>query len=155
MRPVLTRLERRLRRGDEGNAVVEFLGVTLVLLLPLVYLVLVVSRLEAAAFAVEGAAREASRVFVAADDEQQATARAIAVTGVALADQGIHDDPAHAIAFDCAATRCLTPGSEVAVTVAVRVPLPFVPTWARSVVPLEVPVSARHVAVVDRFREAG
>jgi hypothetical protein len=36
----------------------------------------------------------------------------------------------------------------------VTVPLPLVPTFARDVVPLQVPVTASHVAVVDRFRGA-
>ena len=49
---------------------------------------------------------------------------------------------------------CLTPGSEVAVSVEVRVPLPFVPPFVRHVVPLEIPVRAASTAVVDDYREA-
>jgi hypothetical protein len=41
----------------------------------------------------------------------------------------------------------------VQLTAVVVVPLPLVPSFARGVVPLEVPVTAGHVAVVDRFRE--
>jgi hypothetical protein len=36
----------------------------------------------------------------------------------------------------------------------VTVPLPLVPSFARAVVPLQVPITASHVAVVDRFRGA-
>jgi hypothetical protein len=32
------------------------------------------------------------------------------------------------------------------------VPLPLIPAFAREVVPLAVPVTATHLAVVDRFR---
>ncbi|NKY41663.1 pilus assembly protein, partial [Cellulomonas septica] len=67
-------VDARLRGSggrDDGSAVLEFLGVALVLLLPTVYLVLVLGRLQAATFAVEGAAREAARTAVAADDPQQ------------------------------------------------------------------------------------
>ncbi len=66
------------RVGDEGSAVVEFVGLVVVLLVPLVYLVLVVGRLEAATFAAEGAAREAARVFVASDEPASAAPRALA-----------------------------------------------------------------------------
>ncbi len=139
---------------DAGSALVEFLGISLVLLVPLVYLVLVLGRIQAATFAVEGAAREASRVFVAADDSQQGAARAVTSVRVALADQGFDDDPATALDVRCSVDPCLTPGAEVAASVEVRVPLPFVPTFVRDVVPLEVPVRAERVAPVDAYRPA-
>jgi hypothetical protein len=118
-----------------------------------VYLVLVVGRLEAAAFAAEGAAREAARVFVASDEPASAAPRALAAAGVALADQGLHDDPADAVSIACS-SACLTPGSEVAVDVRVSVPLPFVPPFLRGAVPLSVPVTAQRTAVVDEYRAA-
>ena len=139
--------------GDEGSAVVEFVGLTFVLLVPLVYLVLVVGRLEAASFAAEGAAREAARVFVASDEAADAEPRALAAARVALADQGLPDDPADAVSIACSAA-CLTPGSEVAVDVQLSVPLPFVPPFLRSAVPLSIPVTAQRTAVVDEYREA-
>jgi len=36
----------------------------------------------------------------------------------------------------------------------VRVPLPFVPPFVRSAVPLEIAVSAEHTAMVDDYRAA-
>ncbi len=141
------------RVGDEGSAVVEFVGLVVVLLVPLVYLVLVVGRLEAATFAAEGAAREAARVFVASDEPASAAPRALAAAGVALADQGLHDDPADAVSITCSAA-CLTPGSEVGVSVRLAVPLPFVPPFLRAAVPLAIPVTAARTAVVDEYREA-
>jgi len=140
--------------GDGGSALVEFLGISLVLLVPIVYLVLVLGRIQAATFAAEGAAREAARVYVAADDAEQGAVRAVTAVGIALVDQGFDDDPAGALDVRCSADPCLTPGAEVAATVQVRVPLPFVPTFVRDVVPLEVPVTAERVAPVDMFRMA-
>jgi Na+-transporting methylmalonyl-CoA/oxaloacetate decarboxylase gamma subunit len=140
-------------RRDEGSALVEFVGLVLVLLVPLVYLVLVLGRLEAAAYAAEGAAREAARAFVASDEVADAAPRALAAAGVALDDQGFDDDPAAAVSIACDGA-CLTPGGEVTVDVRVRVPLPFVPPVVRGAVPLEIPVAARRAAVVDEFREA-
>lgn len=141
------------RTPDDGSALVEFVGLVLLLLVPLVYLVLVVGRLQAGSFAAEAAALDAARVFVASDGPAAAPSRALAAAGVALADQGFDDDPADAVAIACS-TGCLEPGSEVTVDVVVRVPLPFVPPVVRSAVPLEIPVSARRTAAVDEFREA-
>jgi hypothetical protein len=140
--------------GEAGNAQVEFLAVALVLLVPLVYLVLVIGRVEAASFAVEGAAREAARVAAGADTPADAQRRAIAVVGIALRDQGFDDDPADALRLTCSSTPCLAPGSTVDARVEVDVELPFVPSFVRSVVPLEIPVTAERVAAVDAYRGA-
>ena len=141
-------LARRACAGgdDSGNAIVEFLGAALLLLVPLVYLVLVLGRLQAATFATAGAAREAARAYTVAET-------AVASAGLALADQGFVDASAQSLDVACSAA-CLTPGSEVAVSVEVRVPLPFVPPFVRHVVPLEIPVRAASTAVVDDYREA-
>ena len=120
--------------------------------MPLVYLVLVLGRIEAATFAAEGAAREAARTFVVADRADEGAERALAAVGIALRDQGFDDDPADALTLTCSTTPCLAPGSDVAARIDVRVPLPFVPGFVRDVVPLEVPVSAERVAPVDTYR---
>nr|WP_210768141.1 pilus assembly protein [Cellulomonas humilata] len=138
--------------GDAGSSVVEFLGLSLVLLVPLVYLVLVLGRIEAATFAAEGAAREAARTFVVADRSDEGTERALAAVGIALRDQGFDDDPSDALTLTCSASPCLAPGSDVAARIDVRVPLPFVPGFVRDVVPLEVRVSSERVAPVDTYR---
>jgi len=144
---------RRVRlTGEEGSSVIEFLGLSVVLLIPLVYLVLTLGRLEAAMFATEGAAREAARTYVAADGAQEGAARAVAAVGIALRDQGFDDDPATALTLTCSEVPCLAPGSDVSALIEVRVPLPFVPSFVRDVIPLEVPVSVECVAPVDTYR---
>lgn len=143
---------RRRPRGDAGSAVVEFLGVALLLLVPVVYLVLVLGRMQAAAFAVDGAAREGARGFVTAELDQDAGSRAVTAVALALEDQGI--DPtvaAQALSITCTATPCLTPGGTVAATVAVDVPLPGVPGFLQGSVPLSIPVSATASATVDTY----
>lgn len=150
-------VRRRVGAGgsDAGSALVEFLGVALVLLVPVVYLVLVLGRVQAATFAAEGAAREAARVYVAAPDAATGRSRAVTAVGVALHDQGFDDPPGAALAVACSATSCLVPGARVTATVEVRVPLPFVPAFVRDVVPLEVPVRAERTAAVDTYRVVG
>lgn len=141
----------RRRGGDDGHAVVEFLGATLVLLVPLVYLVVVLAAVQSATFAVDGAAREAARAAVTADP-LLAAERATAAVAIALGDQGL--DPA--AAADALTVRCepdcTSPGTTVTVEVALEVPLPGVPGFVRDAVPLAVPVSATVTAPVDDYR---
>lgn len=138
--------------GETGNAIVEFLGAALLLLLPVMYLALTLGRIQAATFAVEGAAKESARAFVTADSVAQGEARAGVAVSLALADQGFTDvRPADVLSISCSGSRCLDPGSEVATIVRYDVPLPFVPPGVRSWVPLSVPVEAAHVSSVDRY----
>lgn len=148
-------VEGRGRGGaDDGSAIVEFLGVAVVLLVPVVYLVLVLGQLQAATFAVDGAAREAARAIVTAEDEEQAAARATTAVQLAIDDQGLGVDLADALTVDCDG-ECLAPGSTVTTHVAVDVALPGVPGWLQGAVPLSVPVTASATAVVDTYVGAG
>ena len=65
-------------------------------------------------------------------------------------DQGF--DGTGRLAMACDGDPCLRPEGRITMEATVVVPLPLVPAFARDVVPLEVPVTASHVAVVDRFR---
>ncbi len=135
---------------DSGSAIIEFLGISLVLLVPLVYLALVLGRLQAATFAVDGAAREAVRAVVTADDADAAAARAATAVEIALADQGLDVHASDVLSVRCPGA-CPEPGSTVDVLVQVDVDLPLVPSFVSDVVPLSVPVSATASGVVDTF----
>jgi hypothetical protein len=138
---------------DRGSAVVEFLGVTLLLLVPIVYLVLTLSRVQAATFAAEGAAREVGRVVAQAETLEAGLARAERAVELAFADQGFDVDGGQALRVSCATVPCLTPGAEVHVEVATAVGLPLVPDFLREAVPAEVPIAAGHLVMVPEFRE--
>ena len=138
------------RRAEDGTAVVELVFLTTLLVVPLVYLVLMLARLQAGAYAASTAAREAGRAFVTAPTPADADPRARAAAGIAFADQGFAGQGR--VTIRCDGAPCLRPGGVVAVHTSVTVPLPLVPAFARSVVPLEVPVEADHVVTVDRFR---
>ena len=145
---------RRLEVGDAGSAVVEFITIGVLMLVPLVYLVVAVAGVQAAAFATEAAAREAARIVVTTPDVDASEDRVVAAVGWALRDQGIEADPARAATVICAEQPCLTPGADVSVTVSVDVPLPVVPAGLSAVVALVVPVSATHTQVVGEFEGA-
>ena len=134
---------------DEGSASLEFLTVGMLLLVPLVYLVIAVSVIQAAAFAVEGAVRQAARVFVQAPDAAAAEASAQRALQFALADYDI-TVPA-TLSVTCTKDPCLTRQEFVTVSVDVSVPLPLVPPAIVGSFPLAVPLHATATEQVSRF----
>ena len=138
--------------GEQGSATLELITAGLLLLVPIVYLVLSISAVQAATLAVDGAARQATRVFVQSDTTghaRSAAARAIAVT---LADYGV--DATHAtVQIRCRpkASACLTRQGFVTVTIGVVVPLPLAPPFLDTGLPAGLPVSATATEQVSRF----
>ena len=146
------RRRRVSARREEGSAIVEFVFLGVLLLVPMVYLVMSVGRVQAGSYAVTTAAREAGRAFVTAESGEDAAGRAESAAAIAFADQGFAG--LGSLQVSCAASPCLTPDARVKTTARVTVPLPLVPAFARDVVPLEVPLSASPLSTVDRFRAA-
>ena len=142
----------RRPRGDEGSALLEFTYLAVLLMVPLVYLLLLVLKVQSASFAVTEAARQAGRAYTRADVESEGRARAEAAVRLALRDQGIDSDVRPA--FDCDRGCSLEPGEQVTVRVSYRVPLPALGGLFRGTVPPGIPVTATHVTVVDRFAGA-
>lgn len=141
------------RHPDDGNAVVEFVVLGLLLLVPVVYLVVTLGRIQAASFATDGGARSAARIFVTAQDDARGGALATSAARLALLDHGFAPGT-DAVAVSCSAAPCLTPQGRVVVRVSVDVVLPGVPAALDAVVPTHVTVRSTHVATVDRFRAA-
>lgn len=145
-------LQSRRWTDESGSASLEFITAGLVLLVPIVYLVVALSTLQAASLAVEGAARQATRVFVqsaSVADARAATADAIEVT---LADYGV-DAGAASVQIACrpAPTACLTRRGFVTVTVRTTVPLPLMPPFLNLGLPAGLPVEATATEQVSRF----
>lgn len=142
--------------GDEtGSASLEFISVGLILLVPLVYLVLAMSVLQGGTFAVEGAARQAARVYVQAPSAAAAEARAERAVQVGLADYDI-DVAAAEVSITCSGpAACLSRRSVVTVTVRVVVDLPFVPAVLTQSHGGSIPVEASATQTVSRFWHEG
>jgi Flp pilus assembly protein TadG len=134
---------------------VEFCLLAVLMLVPVVYLVLALGRVQAGAFAAQGAAREAGRAFVTAQDEGSAQGRADAAAAIAFADQGFRDPAQVGIDIGCPVSACLAPDQRVTVRSRVLVVLPGVPRLLDRMLPARLEVTARHVATVDRFRGQG
>lgn len=137
------------RSQDDGNALVEFVYLSVLLMIPLVYVLLSVFVLQRAAFGATEAARQAGRAFARADNVDQAQARGRAAAQLALRDQGIRD--ADGPVFSCPDGPCLGPGSRVRVTVTYRVKLPGLGAVFGSGASGTIPVRASHTEYVDLF----
>ena len=81
-----------MTRDDEGTAIIEFVFVAVIVMLPLVYLIVAVAGVQRSEFAVSQAAREAGRAFATSDRADEAMARAQVAVHIALRDQGLPDD---------------------------------------------------------------
>lgn len=136
--------------GERGNVLVEFIVLGVLMTLPVFYLVVTLARIQAGAFAVTAASREAARTYVTAPGQAEAPARAQAAAKLAFADQGFSGSGQ--IAITCGSSPCLTPEGQIQVVASLDVPLPMVPDFLAGTLPTHVPVSASHLETVGRFR---
>jgi Flp pilus assembly protein TadG len=138
--------------GDAGNAMVEFVYLSLLLMIPLFYALLAVFQIQGAAFAVTEASRQAGRAFARADTPDEGYARAAKAVDLALKDQGVAGSVVPA--FTCDPSPCdLSSGQRVEVRVSYTVSLPFVGSFfgkGRA----GLPVTGTHVEYVDRFKQS-
>lgn len=133
-------------RRDGGNAVVEFIAVSVGLLVPLAFGIVALAQLQSAVVGVSGAAEMAGRAYVQARNDlvgRFAAARSAAIAG---RNHGL-DITADEVHITCA-DACFTPGSrvDVAVDTVARIGVgPFAH---------DVPLHAAHGVVIDAFRQA-
>lgn len=141
--------------SDRGSAIVEFIFVAVVVMVPLVYLLVAVAAVQRAQLAVSQAAREAGRAFATSASTAQASERVSAAIRIALADQGLPDDVQ--TRFVAAGDGCdaapvvptLTAGAQFTVCVSRRVDLPAVPSVVQG---RGISVVGAYVVHVDEFR---
>jgi Flp pilus assembly protein TadG len=149
---------RRRPRGDGGNAIVEFVFVAVIVMVPLIYVIVAVATVQRSQLAVSQAAREAGRAFATADSPADAARRVRAAVRLAFADQDLPDDAD--VGFVAAGASCgstpvtpeLAAGAEYAVCVSRRSPLPAVPTVLQG---RGITTVGRYVVHVDDYRTVG
>jgi hypothetical protein len=135
--------------GEAGRAILEFIFLGILLLLPLTYLVLTAARLQAASFSASLAGREAGRAFVTAPSDDDGYARARAAAQLAFTDFSFEEGAA--VSVTCDGSPCLRPDGTVTSTASIEVQLPLVPDFIAAHVPASVTITSTHVASVDRF----
>ncbi|MGZ5406935.1 hypothetical protein [Aeromicrobium sp.] len=138
-------------RDEDGTAVIEFIWLALLLLIPVVYILIAVFDVQRAAYGASAASRSAARAFVLAPDVPTAFQRADRAASVALGDQ---DVSGASVSVTCTPTPadCLTPGSSVRVVVRMTQPLPLTPqALGDQITPIT--VDSTHVEPYGTYRE--
>ena len=118
---------------DAGSAIIEFVFVAVIVMVPLIYLIVAVASVQRSELAVTQAAREAGRAFATADRADDALGRARVAARIALHDQGVKDATLKYVAAgascdEVAITPRLTAGSQFTVCVIRHVTIPAVPS---------------------------
>lgn len=143
--------------NDTGRAMIEFVFLGVLTMVPLLYLVVAAFLLERDVFAVTQAAREAGRAYATADDPVSAEARAAYAMDLALVDQGVRSGGA-TLRFVPVSASCsdldhevqsLDPGAEFAACVTRVMQLPGIPGYA---IGRSNTVTGRYVVHIDEFR---
>lgn len=128
--------DRRSDDADEGRALIEVIFLAVLILIPTVYILITVLKIQSATFAVAQGARDAGRVIDSAPTTAVGVARAQEIARLALTDQNISAD-GMALRFvpvgaDCATSPEIAPtlqaGAVYDVCVVAVVSLPGVPT---------------------------
>ena len=141
------------RRSETGTALIEVTWLSILLLIPLLYILLAVFEVQRSAFAVSAAARSAGRAYATAPDEASAMDRASAAADVALTDQHLELGRT-SLKVSCAPdpTNCLAPGSVISVEITHPVALPLMPSALGGNTP-SFRVEGAHSVPYGTFRE--
>lgn len=118
---------------DRGSAIVEFVALGLLLLVPVIYLVITVSKVQAGSFAVVAASEQAGQAIsvMEADSFNQAAIHEIAA--IAAMDHGF-DAQDLALEVSCSDGSCTSPGAVATVHARLTVDLPTVPGFVTATV---------------------
>lgn len=115
-----------MRDHERGTATVEFVWLTILLLVPFLYILVAVFDTQRASYAVAAASRSAARAYLQSDDPGTGERRARSAARVALDDQDVDADVV--ITCEPSPSDCLQPGSSVRVVVRTVQPLPLTPS---------------------------
>lgn len=140
-------------RDQRGSGLVEIVWMSVILLLPLLWVVLSVFEVQRGSFGVSGAARAAARAYALAPNDRVGELRAAAVARQALADQGLTDVPVRVTVTCTPYPRdCHSGTSVITVRVDSSVTLPLLPDVLGSGAPT-FRLSADHSVPIGRYQE--
>lgn len=107
--------------SDAGRASLEFLVLSVVFFLPVLYFALSLASLQGASLATEAAARNAVRVFTEEAEGPGSSQRAETAVRIALANHGLTDIAL--LERQCSREPCVSPGTRVTIRVGVDAPI--------------------------------
>jgi hypothetical protein len=113
--------------SDDGSAIVEFVWLAVLLMVPLVYVVLSAVALQRSAFAVTAAASDAGRAYATAGSDAAGERRAELAVALAMRDQEVAWSPTGRV-VECGSCD-YSPGSRFTVDLQTTVELPLLPAW--------------------------
>ncbi len=128
-------------RGEEGNAIVEFVGIVVVIVVPALVLLIGLATTTSAQLALDDAARQSARAYVRADSAHAGEARGREVADRAWTDRGLSEPLS--LDFLCSASPCLTPGAVVTARTSATVTVPIIGALA---------LTGEQEMVVDQYR---
>lgn len=133
--------------SDDGNVIVEFIGITVALLVPLSIIASSSIMVANAYLSTDVASRTAARAFVVSSSDKSGYRAANSAADLVAKDFDSNDREVNT-QISCTKNPCLSPGGFVTVRVSkeVRLNLPRA-LGSRSVV-----VAAQHTSVVDELR---
>jgi hypothetical protein len=139
---------------DEGSAIVEFVWLALLVMVPLLYVVLTAAAIQRAALGVSAAARDAGRAYATAGSDGLGERRAEAAAAMAMSDQAVPWQPSARV-VSCGGCD-YAPGTSFTVNLHTRVALPLLPSWLCGRICLAgVTVSAHHSERISCFAGTG
>jgi hypothetical protein len=134
-------------KSDSGNVIVEFIGVTVALLVPLSIIANSCIMVANAYLSTDVAARSATRAFVVSSSDTNGTRAANSAVGLTALDFD-RKNGGLATKITCTKSPCLTPGGFVTVKVSKEVKL----NLPRALGARSVTVTSHHTSVVDELR---
>ena len=140
-------------RSQRGSALVEVTWLSLLLLVPLLYVVLAVFEVQRSAFGITAAARAAGRAYATAPSEEEGRARAEVAARLAMRDQGVSENRLE-LRISCRPDphNCLAPGALIDVDLSFPVALPLMPSALGEQTP-SFRVTTHHRVPYGSFRE--
>ncbi|GAB3401576.1 TadE/TadG family type IV pilus assembly protein [Flindersiella endophytica] len=152
LRRFRARARARLGLGERGNAIVEFAFLSILFLVPLVYIMLGVFNVQRAMYATSAAARDAGRAYTLGANTADAEASARRAFNLAFQDQQLDPGTDGTLKMTCEG-GCLQPGSVAVATVEAQIPLPF--TGILGGYAPSINVSTVHRTPYGEYRQAG
>jgi hypothetical protein len=141
-------------RRDEGSALVEFVWLAILLMVPLVYVVISAVSLQRSAFGLTSAARDAGRAYATAGSDDLGERRAEHAVELAMRDQGVAWRPTGRV-VSCGSCS-YAPGSSFTVVLHTTVALPLVPHWlCGRLCVAGIPVSTHHHERISCYAGTG
>jgi hypothetical protein len=137
----------RIIKSDQGNVIVEFIGITVALLVPLSIIANSSIMVANAYLSSDISARTAARAFVLSSSDASGSRAANSAAALVAQDFDSRNS-AITTKISCSKNPCLSPGGFVTVKVSKEVALNLPSAFgSRSIV-----VSSQHTSVVDELR---